>query len=169
MPLKIVLISLVIFQIHLTGAAQDAKRFDFFIGYGFYEGFHIGSEYYFKSYTHSVSLSFGYDRLFKQENVALSAGYNFAIFKNHKSNSGGYKWRVNNKVVLWQLNDEYYLWRAVSLIPSLNRRFILNRNLSMSFGFGPSFNIVLYNRRKTFREVGWPYHVMPDFSILFIF
>lgn len=167
--MRIILFSIVLFQIYQIGNAQQASRFDFFLGYGFYEGFNIGSEYHFKADKQSLSVSVGFDKLMKQQNIAIALSYNYAIFRSSRNLSDEFKWHLDNKAVVWQLNDEYYLWRALSLIPSINRKFILTRGISTSFDFGPSFNIVLYNKRKTYKEVGWPYHVMPDFRILFIF
>jgi len=169
--MRIIIFLIVTFQLNQISNAQNLSRFDYFFGYGFYEGLNIGSEYFFKSYKQSISTSIGYDKFIdkKQESFALTIGYNFAIFRKHKNDSNAYKWHINNNVVLWQLEDDYYIWKAISLIPSINRKFILCRNLSLSFDIGPSFNIVLYNKRKTYKEVGWPYHVMPDFRILLIF
>jgi len=167
--MRIIIISTIIFHISQIGHAQQESKFDYFIGYGFYEGYNIGGEYYFKSKKQSVSLSVGYDKLLKQEYKSLILSYNLAIFKDRKNSSEEFKWYLDNKAVLWQLEDNYYLWRAISIIPSLSRKIILYKKLRMSFDIGPSFNIVLYNKRKTFEEVGWPYHVMPDFRILFIY
>jgi hypothetical protein len=168
--MRIILLLIIVFQINQVCSAQSLSKFDFFVGYGFYEGYTIGSEYFFNSKNNSASLSLGYDRLKKrqQESVSLSLGYNFSIFRSYKNNSNEFKWHLNNKAVFWQLDDEYYLWRTVSLIPSINRTFLLYKDVKLSFDIGPSFNIVVFNKRKTYREVGWPYQVMPDFRILLI-
>jgi hypothetical protein len=167
--INVILVSSFLLLFSPTGKAQDTSRFDYYIGYGFYEGFNIGGEYYFRSGKQSVSLSAGYDRLTGQENISLTFGYNLAFFRDRKDKSGRYRWHLNNKLAIWQLEDDYYLWRAVSIIPSINRRFNLYRNLSISFDAGPSFNFTLYERRKTFLEVGQLYRIMPDFRVLFIF
>lgn len=169
--MKNFLIIYVLFFYFLSGIAQHASRFDFFIGYGYYEGFTAGSEYFLKSNKHSISTSMGYDKFISndQKNISFSLGYNFALFSKNKFDSASYKWHINNKAVLWQLEDEFYVWRAISLIPSINRKFKLYRKIFLSADVGPSFNIVLYNKRKTFKEIGWPYHIMPDFRILLIF
>jgi hypothetical protein len=167
--MRFILLIIIIFQFGEIVNCQKTSNFSFFLGYGYFEGYNIGSEYYFNSEKQSISLSFGYDRLMNQENIAMTFCYNYAIFGSFKNDLNELKWHLNNKIVLWQLEDEYYLWRAVSLIPAVNRRFSLSGNLKMSFDFGPAFNIVLYNKRKTYKEVGWPYHVMPDFRILFIY
>ena len=169
--MKLFIFLIIIFQINQTIYSQSLSKFDFFFGYGFYEGYNIGSEYYFNNNIHSMSLSVGYDKLKKrdQESFSLALSYNYSIFKSHKNNLNRFKWQINNKLVFWQLEDDLYLWRAVSLIPSISRKLIIYKNISFLFDVGPAFNIVLYNKRKTYKEVGWPYHVMPNFRILFIF
>ena len=169
--MRLLLLSLAILLISAYGLAQSTSKFDFFAGYGYYEGYTIGSEYYFNQRYHSMNLSIGYDRLKhnNQESFALTLGYDFAIIRDRTNNSDNFKWHVSNRAVFWQLEDDFYLWRAVSLIPSISRRFNVFKSIDMSIDAGPSFNIVLYNKRKTFKEVGWPYHVMPNFRILIIF
>lgn len=166
--MKIILLSIAIL-ICLNTHAQKTSTFDFFIGYGFYEGYNLGATCDLGSGTHSLSLSIGYDKLLKEENVALTLGHTIAIFRNCKNDAAEFKWGFSQRMVAWQLTDESYVWKAVSLIPALNRNFRLYKKVDISLDAGPSFTIVLYSRRKTFQEVGWPYHVMPDFRILFVF
>jgi hypothetical protein len=160
-----------IFLMCQTIKAQLLSKFNFFGGYGFYEGINLGSEYFFDSKKQSISLSMGFDNFTKknQENMSVLFSYNLSIFRNYKVDPDKFKWHLNSKAVLWQLEDEYYLWRVVSIIPSINRIFYIYKNLKLSLDAGPSFNIVLYNKRKTYKEVGWPYHVMPDYRLLLIF
>jgi hypothetical protein len=158
------------FLINSIGNSQSTSKCDFLFGYGFYEGYYLGGEYSFKKATQSISLSVGYDRLLnkEQECFNLGLGYDFVIFKNHKNILDKYQWSISNMAVLWQLEDEFYLWRAVSLIPSIRRKFVIIKRINMYLDVGPSFTIVLYNKRKTFREVGWPNNYMPNFRVAFI-
>ncbi|MBL4625116.1 MAG: hypothetical protein JKY42_08265 [Flavobacteriales bacterium] len=65
----------------------------------------------------------------------------------------------------WQLKDDFYLWRVVSVIPSIGRKFYISNKVTMLIDIGPAFNAILYSRRYTFNEVGAPYQVMPSFNI----
>jgi len=170
--MRLIVFLIIILQISQIGNSQLSSKSDIFFGYGFYEGYNVGGEYYFKTGIHSMSLSLGYDRLINknnnQESLSFALAYNHAILRNHTNRTDNFKWSLSNRIVLWQLEDNYYLWRAISLIPSISRRFIISKNINLSIDAGPSFNIVLYNSRKTFKEVGWPYHVMPNCRVLFI-
>jgi hypothetical protein len=159
---------LVLIQI---GKSQTQTRFDYYMGYGFYDGIHVGAEYFFKSKTQSVSLSVG--GYFESSNnlryYALTPSYNIAVFRKRKDKNELFKWHLNNKFVIWQQDDDVYRWRVISFIPTLNRQFILYDKCRLSIDAGPSLNVVLDSKRKTFEEVGWPYHVYPNFSIRLIF
>jgi len=158
------------FSVCLTASSQDVNRFHFLAGYGFYEGYTVGGEYILGEGKQSLYFSGGYDKSNKkhQEYASLSLGFNLAVFRKNLFTDNSFKWHINNKVIYWQLYDEYYKWKVLTLIPSVNRNFPVYRRLKISFDAGPAFNIVLYNKRLTFREVGWPYHVTPCFRILFI-
>ena len=148
--------------------SQFFSQVDLFTGYGYYEGFVIGSEYCFKQKKHSLNLYTGFDNFNEHHNYTLSAGYNLGIFENRKNYNELYKWQLCATAVYWYLEDEYYIWQAISLVPSLQRNLFLTGKIRIAVNAGPSFNIILYNKRKTFKEVGWPYHIMPEFRILLI-
>ena len=160
-----------LFLLIQPGTSQTPSRVDLFLGYGYYEGINIGAEYFLKSYTSSICFSIGSNYLFesKKKYIAIIPTYNIAILRSRKNSEYFFKWHLNNKIVYWQLEDEFYKWKVISLIPSISRQYSISQKLSVSVDAGPSFNIVLYNKRKTFMEVGWPYHVLPDFRIRLIF
>jgi hypothetical protein len=154
------------FAFRTSASAQFLQHLDVFAGYGYYETLNAGLEYHFKSDIHSLSLSAGYENFLKKdrENYAFTLSFNTALKRNLKLENGCYKWHLNNSLVYWGLEDGYYIWRVISLIPSAERSFAPFKKIRLTAGFGPAFNIVIYNHRKTYREVGWPYHVMPDLS-----
>lgn len=149
---------------------QQAKKIRYFVGYGMYDGVNIGTEYYLKDSTKILTASIGYERLFtkKQQTYALSFSYKNAIFVGSKNIINQYKWHINSTITIWQLEDDFYLWRFVSFTPSISRTFIAFKKHNFLFEFGPIFNLVVHSKRKTFDEIGWPYKVMPNFRIIFI-
>jgi hypothetical protein len=54
-----------------SGIAQSSAGFDFFMGYGYYQGLNIGSEFVFKSGKQSVSLFAGIDKASKRNQKSL--------------------------------------------------------------------------------------------------
>jgi len=168
--MKFYLISIILLLTEQFGNAQLNSKLDLILGYGFYEGYYIGSECNFKNDIHSMSLSIGYEPSINnnQESYSLMTGYDIAIFRSHKNILDKYKWSVSNRAVLWKLEDEYYIWKAVSLLPSLRRKFVISKKINLSIDAGPAFVIVLSNVRKTSEEVGWPYNYFANFRISFL-
>jgi hypothetical protein len=162
---------ILLFISFLTLNSQSRSGINFFIGYGYYEGMNVGTEYLLNSGKSSFGFSIGSDYLFdkKKSYIALMPEYNLAIFRLKKITEITFKWYINNKLIYWQLDDGYYEWKVISLVPSINRRYSITQKLNLSVDAGPCFNIVLYNKRKTFMEVGWPYHVLPNMRVRLIF
>jgi hypothetical protein len=153
-----------------TGRAQSS-RFDFFLGYGYYEGVTAGGEVYNRSGSQSLSLSAGYFRLYhkEEETFSFTIGYRRAIGLNQSIDATACKWHIGCRAVFWRLEDPWYIWKALSIIPSMNRNFLIFNKIKLNLDAGPAFNIVLYNKRKTFEQAGWPYHVMPELKMVLIF
>lgn len=166
-------LTLLLIFLVLPGLSRSAEvpRVAFFFGYGFYEGLTAGGTWHAKAGKHSISASAGYEKFLKpgSETRSLSLSWNVALFRKHINSEGAYKWNLDNKLIYWQLNDPYYEWKVLSINPAIRRRFQLLKKLDATVDVGPSVNFVLYNRRKTFKEVGWPYHVLPNIRLLFHF
>ena len=62
------------------------------------------------------------------------------------------------------MENEYYRFNVLSIAPAITRNISVNKKIYLSLDIGPLFNIVLESYRKTFKEIGWPYHVMPNFK-----
>ena len=167
--MKYNILFLTLLTVNFVCRAQKFSRLDLIGGYGYYEGLNIGTEYYRDSNKKSLILTIGYEQsnYLDRKYYAITIGYNFSILRNQKDYFNNYKWWLSNRIVIWQLEDDYYLWKAFSIIPTIKRNFIILKKIRISMDLGPSINIVLYNKRKTFKEVGWPYHVMPNYRIIF--
>lgn len=149
---------------------KGQSKIDFLGGYGFYEGLHLGAAIQLKK-GQSLSSTFGIERWTNKNEKYYSLGlaYDFPILRTRKNSFDEFKWFLSNEGVFWMLEDDYYTWKCFSIIPSLEKKILIHEKWRMSFALGPSINFVLYNKRKTFTEVGWPYHVMPNFKIAFNF
>lgn len=165
---RICILLILQFRFTQSGNAQPHSRFDFFLGYGFYEGCTAGSSCISKSGKQSVSASFGYDKFLRpdEETRSISLAWNVSIFRKQVNSTGAFKWYLQNKLIYWQLEDPYYKWKVLSVNPAVSRQFHIYKKMQASVDAGPSINFVLYNHRKTDREVGWPYHVLPNVRLL---
>lgn len=150
---------------------QSKNPTNILIGYGIYEGYNAGFELTLNRGYSSFSSSIGVDHLFSGDSryLALSAAYNVSILRQRYYWENKYKWKVNFRIVYWNLEDPFYKFNVITFIPSLNRIIYLTKKFGISLDAGPAINQVLHHKRKTFKEVGWPFHVMPNFRALIIF
>lgn len=154
----------------IHAGAQPSSSFKLTGGYGFYEGYSVGTLYSFKNQKSGIGLSAGIDRFWNNQlYYAFTAEHNLSVFRSAVNIDQSYKWFLCTKAVFWNYHDAYYTWRVVSAVPSLGRHIILSSKLKMAVDAGIAINFVVYNKRKTFEEVGWPYHVLPNMRILFIY
>jgi hypothetical protein len=148
--------------------SQEKKEYELHAGFAFYETVNAGVKYVFPDNKQKVGISLGFDNFTRKDETyfAITLEHNLAVFRKKIRNEYLYKWFIDSKVIYWRLKDEFYNWDVISFSPSLQRSFYFSDHLSLTLDAGPSFNIVLHNKRKTFREIGWPYHVMPDIRVL---
>lgn len=164
--MKILLTHIFVIMIAFSVKSQDSSKVYMQGGYGFYECINAGVGYYFNDNC-NTGFMFGYDNFSvkDQETYAITLYFNHAVFYNRNNGCKKIRYYLNGKSILWQLTDDYYIWRVISIVPSARCGFEINRRIELLLDMGPSFNIVLHNERKTFKEVGWPYHVMPNASV----
>jgi len=62
------------------------------------------------------------------------------------------------------LDDDYYTFNSLAWSATIEKNFQLTQKIQLSLDAGALINLVLTNERKTYEEVGWPYHTRPSFS-----
>jgi len=154
--------------IHLF--SSDSTVISMNIGFGNYEAFHLGIKYYINN-RNIIGSNVGFDEwiLISGRYYIINIEYDRSVFNKNISVTGFGKWYWNNKIYYWYQEDEFYRWDALALFTGINRNFFLSNKSYFSIDFGPAFNIVLRNQRKTYQKVGWPYHVFPNFRIQYNF
>ena len=161
--MKILLyIVIILFSINL-GFAQVLKNKQIYFGYGFYEAINIGMKHIIDQHN-IIGLSIGsnFHLLNNEKYYAIELEYDRSIFNNNNKINN---WFFINKIIYWNLEDKYYLWKVLSWSPCLGKYIYFTDKIGSLIDIGPLFNLVLYNKRKTFEEVGWPYKIMPNFRI----
>jgi len=146
--------------------AQKENNLACSLGYGYYETFTLGFSYYLNP-EHKIGFAAGSSFIFNNEMYySVTLVDDIALFRSKKDNYKNYKWFLTNKILYWDMEDNYYRWNVLSLSPALTRNFSINRRINLTVDFGPLFNIVLESYRKTYEALGWPYHVMPNARLL---
>lgn len=147
--------------------AQNDNKPGLSFGYGYYETFTIGVNYYLKP-EHKIGIGAGSSFMINNEMYySVYIEDNIAVFRFKKSNTNNYKWFLTNKILYWDMKDSFYRWNVLSLSPAITRSFTINNNINLTADLGPLFTIVLESYRKTYEALGWPYHVMPNVRLLF--
>lgn len=119
-----------------------------------YESINIGTSYNYKPNL-SIALSAGsqFGIVKSTQYYVFSIEHDITIRKNKNELSN---WTIDQRFFFWYLEDKYYKFRVLSMEPAFGRIFKLNSKLNLKIDIGPVFMFVLYSKRKTFEEVGWP-------------
>jgi hypothetical protein len=145
--------------------AQEGSSFEAVCAYGHYESVSIGAKYTVKpEIKFGLLLGYNFNLLNNEKYFSATFENNLGLFTNRKDLNDNYKWYWTNKFIYWDLENEYYRFNVLSISPAITRNIYLNNKIYLSLDIGPLFTIVLESYRKTFKEIGWPYHVMYNFK-----
>jgi hypothetical protein len=129
-------------------------------GYGFYDAFKIGAIYHFKQHM-GAGGSIGLDNHFFRDEkyISVSTEFMLSIFRNIKTSNDNHRLRFHSRIYFWWLEDRFYKFGVIAYSPCFVYRFDICEKVNITFCAGPAINLVVYNYRKTFEEVGWPHYV----------
>ncbi len=147
-------------------SAQKNVSFETFAGYGFFESIYTGLSTEYSNSHMKSALSFGYCPINTEDQIYYSIMFEqmIAIFRHKTYNNDFHKWYASSKLIYWHLIDNYYNWDVFTISPCVYRYVYFSNRWKIGLYGGIAFNIVLHNERKTFKQVGWPYHVMPEYG-----
>jgi hypothetical protein len=148
------------------GSLSGQKYWSVFSGYGNYEALHIGTSYNFRNnLSFGTSIGTGIESFSKNDAYySLTLYYNWII--KRKKNPEPSKWIVESKIIFWYSNDHSYMFKVLSPQPSIGRIFSINKNYFIIIDAGPTFNIVLDYKRKTFVDVGWVNDIVLNITVV---
>jgi hypothetical protein len=143
--------------------AQDTSKWQINSGFGFYEGFHAGAKYNYRPNLRiGLSLGSQFGIIKDQQYYDLTFQHDWTFRKKNRELTS---WSLDKKLVFWYLEDKYYKWFVLSMEPAIGKTFILNDKFNIHIDAGPVFMVVLYFKRKTFDEVGWPRYFLGTATI----
>lgn len=146
-----------------------AQKTDFVISAGYYDALSIGFQHKIQKNI-SAGLSLGTNfRLYNNQEY-----YDFCVFsiwdlKNKKDTTILTNWFLQASVYNVFIEDAFYKWYFLTIVPSIGKVLKYGLRSDLKIQAGPAFNIVLYNKRKTSQNIGWPYHVLADIKIIYTF
>ncbi len=140
--------------------AQKTGNFELNAGYGFYDAFKIGMACHFRHHL-SAGLSIGFDNqlLHNEKYISASTEFMLSVFRSLKTGNDNHRCWLHNRMYFWWLEDPFYQFMAITYNPCFAYRLDFSKKIFITCSAGPAINFVVYNRRKTFDEVGWPHYV----------
>ena len=147
-------------------SSQDTIHWGVSAGIGFYEAFHMGIEHNYRpNLGYEISLGSQFWTVHNHKYYDLTFQHNWTFRKNKVLTS----WSLDNKLVFWYLEDKYYKWFVLSMEPALGKNFKITKKLDIHLDAGPVFMVVLYFKRKTFEEVGWPRYFLGNATLKIVY
>jgi hypothetical protein len=149
--------------------AQNSKRPELLISAGYYDALSAGIQYKLNpniSTGFSAGTNFGLYN--KQEYYNSDFFLNWDI-KRKNDTTFSSNWFLAANVFNVYIEDAFYKWDFLALVPGIGRVIRCGVKSGFKIEAGPAFNIVLFNKRKTYRNVGWPYHVLADIKLVYYF
>ena len=138
----------------------NENRIEAKCGYGFYQGFNLGLNYY---YQENLDIGVGLGTHFNLPPLESENHFNISIENNlhfGKLNKQELKpWLFNQQIMYWEQGPSYDRWRILSLGLNIGRKFPINKKTGFSIDIGPAFNLLVDVKRDPFVEPGgwmWP-------------
>lgn len=137
-------------------------RYEAKIGYGYYQGFNLGINYFYKE---NLNLGVGVGTHFKLP--PLETPNHFNVFIENNLYFGGKNildiktWIFNQQLMYWEQGPGSDRWRIISLGFNIGVTFAITKKLGIVLEMGPAFNWVIdIDRDPLENETGWMWPIL---------
>lgn len=73
------------------------------------------------------------------------------------------------KLLCWDLDNAYNHFLFLAINPEIRVCYTVNKRIQLCGNVGGLYNSMLYYKRKTYEEVGWPKEWQPSFSLQLLY
>jgi hypothetical protein len=167
---KILLFFTVLFSTFAFGQEND-NRFEARTGYGYFQGFNIGLNYF---YTDKLKVGLGVGSHLTLPPLENENHFNIQIENAlyfgqlTKQNVGG--WYFNQQLMYWEQGQSNNRWRIVSLGLNIGKTIPITEKLGLEIELGPAFNMVVDIKRDPLIEAsGWMWPVLYNGRVQMIY
>jgi len=148
----------------LTGEKKIIGQ-TFFTGLGYLECLHTGIELPIST-RKTLEFSAGIQpfQWKDQHTFSISAG----IFTRNKLKESSKKIipiSYGVRSTLWNFENKFNHFVNLSIAPLIRYDLYISKNSGIRLSGGYAFNNVIFYKRKTFTEVGWPRNWLPSFAL----
>lgn len=145
---------------HSAFGQENENRFETKIGYGYYQGFNIGLNYF---YTEKLKIGLGVGSHLELPPATNEKHFNIQIENTlyfgqlTKQNIG--RWYFNQQLMYWEHGERVFRWKVLSLGLNIGRTIPITNKLGIDLEIGPAFNMVVDVERDVDRT-GWMWPIL---------
>ena len=156
---------------HSAFGQENENRFETKIGYGYYQGFNIGLNYF---YTDRLKVGMGVGSHLNLPPLENENHFNIHIEntlyfgKLTKQNIGG--WYFNQQLMYWEQGQSNDRWKIVSLGLNIGRTIPITKRFGLDLELGPAFNMVAdIERDPLVEKTGWMWPILYNGRVQFTY
>lgn len=142
--------------------AQTTGTLQIVAGYGYYQGFHIGANYFYHEYLSfgaAAGSHFGFSPLDEEKHFNISAEHNLLFGKPNRQDVKPFVF--SQQLMYWEQGPETDRWKILSLGLNIGLALPLGNRLGINIEAGPAFNLVLdVDHDPNFESTGWMFPVL---------
>lgn len=158
---KILLFFIVLIS-HSAFGQENENRFETKFGYGYYQGFNIGLNYFYTDKL-KVGLSVGshlnLPPLENENHFNIQIENTLYFGQLTKQNIGG--WYFNQQLMYWEQGQSNDRWKIVSLGLNIGRTIPITERLGLDLELGPACNMVVdIERDPIVEKSGWMWPIL---------
>lgn len=161
----LLIVLVLIILIPVSGYGQVNKnRFETKCGYGYYQGFNVGLNYF---YTENLKCGLGLGSHlnlspFENQNhfnIQLENTLFFGNLNKHNIRA----WYFNQQLMYWEQGRIDERWKIMSLGLNIGRTISITKRIGLALELGPALNWVVDIKRDPLDPaVGWMWPVLPN-------
>ena len=166
---KYLLILIILFSNSAFGQ-ENNNRFETTVGYGYYQGFNIGLNYF---YTKKLKVGLGVGSHLDLPPMKNQKHFNIRIENTlyfgqlTKQNVGG--WYFNQQLMYWE-QGQSSRWKIMSLGLNIGKTIPITKRFGLDLELGPAFNMVVDVKRDPLVEKsGWMFPVFYNARVQFTY
>lgn len=146
---------------------KNENRFEAKMGYGYYQGFNAGLNYF---YTEKLKVGLGIGSHLdlpplenqKHINIYLENTLHFGRLSIQDVGV----WYFNQQIMYWEQGHLYNRWKIMSLGLNIGRTISITNKLGIDMEFGPAYNMVVdIDRSPSDEKTGWMWPILYNWRL----
>lgn len=163
---KIIILSIVlVLIIPVSGYGQvSKKRFETKCGYGYYQGFNVGLNYF---YAENLKCGLGLGSYLDLPPFENQNHYNIQLentfFFGYLNQQNVRACYFNQQLMFWEQGQIDNRWKIMSLGLNIGKTISITKRIGLELEFGPALNWVVDIKRDPLDPpIGWMWPVLPN-------